>query len=225
MKKNNVLTLLVLALSLAAITLITVNTKKLHASAKNTASVAAPTEPGYSIGSTVANFTLKNYDGTEVTLTGNDNVKGYILVFTCNHCPFAKAYHSRVVALHKKYEGLGYPVLAINPNSTGAMEDENEANNMQTAKSQGFSFPYLSDATQEQAKLFGAKKTPTAYILQKENGNFVLKYGGAIDDNAQDEAGVSSKYLETALGEILLGKAVSNPSTKSVGCGIKWKNA
>ena len=216
MKKNILIVLLGFALSLALISLLTLNSKK----AKAETSVD---DPVYSVGSTVADFSLKNYDGTEVSLASNSSAKGYILVFTCNECPFAKAYQSRIQSLHKKYAGLGYPVIAINPNSTGQSDGESIEANAKTAKEKGFGFAYLADTAQAQARLFGAKKTPTAYILHKTNNNFVIKYMGAIDDNAQDEAGVSNKYLENAMGELLVGRAVTTTSTKSVGCGIKWK--
>jgi peroxiredoxin len=218
MKKQSIVALLVFVIVLAAISLLTLPSKIVNAKSKIE-------DPIYNIGSAVADFNLKNYDGTQVSLASNTSAKGYILVFTCNECPFAKAYHKRLQALHSKYAGLGYPVLALNPNSAGHIEAENAAANAQTAKNEGFTFNYLADENQQQARLFAAKKTPTVCLLQRNGNGFVLRYTGAIDNNAQDEAGANEKYVEKAINELLVGRAISTTSTKSVGCGIKWKNA
>ena len=180
---------------------------------------------GVKVGERAADFKLKNIDGKSVGLSDYNGSKGVILVFTCNHCPFAKKYEGRIVALDKKYKALGYPVVAINPNDP-AIEPEDSYDNMQKrAKEKGFSFPYLFDETQATTRAYGATKTPHVFILQNVKGAYSVKYIGAIDDNSDDEKAVKEKYVENAVDALLAGKEVSTTSTKAVGCGIKWRKA
>jgi peroxiredoxin len=181
-------------------------------------------EAGLNVGDKATDFKLKNVDGKEVSLSGNyKDAKGVIVVFTCNHCPFAKKYEDRVLALDKKYKGLGYPVVAINPNDP-AKESEDSYENMQKrSKEKSYSFPYLFDETQATAHAYGATRTPHIYILQKAGSDFVVKYIGAIDDNSDDAKAVKEKYAENAVDALLAGKPVATTKTKAVGCTIKWK--
>ncbi|HEY0261673.1 MAG TPA: thioredoxin family protein [Chitinophagales bacterium] len=176
---------------------------------------------GLNVGDKAVAFSLKNVDGKTVSLS--DYTKGAIVVFTCNHCPFAKKYEDRINALNKKYEKLGYPVVAINPNAT-TVEDDNFENMQKRAKEKHFTFPYLNDETQAIALAYGATKTPHVFVLEKSGSDFVVKYIGAIDDNTDDEKAVKEKYVENAVNSLLSGKAVSTVSTKAIGCTIKWKN-
>jgi peroxiredoxin len=217
-RKNTYLFLAFLAMGLIGITFLTVNTKRI------TAQSVEIQNTKYQIGDAVNDFSLKNIDGKMISLASNTKAEGYILVFTCNHCPYAKAYESRIVDLDKKYAALGYPVLAINPNSSVDNDEDSFAENVKIATEKGYTFAYLTDDTQETTKAFDAKRTPTAYILKKENNKYILKYGGAIDDNAQSAANVTKKYIEQAFSEILIGKNISVTNTKSIGCGIKLRN-
>ncbi len=219
MKKNTYLSIGIILILLVTITIITINSK--NAYAKNIENQA----PVYQIGDVVADFSLKNTDGNIVSLSANTNVPGYILVFTCNHCPYAKAYENRILELNKKYKPLGYPVIAINSNIVGPLGEESPDENKIMANDKGFTFSYLKDDAQEVAMAFGAKRTPTAFVLKRENGKFILKYGGAIDNNSQSAEDAKIKYVEQAIGELLIGKTVSITTTKSIGCGIKWKNS
>ncbi len=180
---------------------------------------------GYKIGDKASDFKLNNINGKQVSLTDFKEAKGFIVVFTCNHCPFAKAYEERLVALDKKYASKGYPVIAINPNDAASYPEDSYAKMQERAKEKGFTFPYLEDATQELAKKYGATKTPHVYLLQKSGADLIVKYIGAIDDNSQDAAAVKDKYVEKAVDELLAGKTVSVTTTKAIGCSIKWKKA
>lgn len=181
-------------------------------------------EGGLKVGDKAADFKLKNVDGKEVSLSGNfKDAKGVIVVFTCNHCPFAVKYQDRVIALDKKYKGLGYPVVAINPNDPGKSPDDSYDNMKTRSKEKGFTFPYLFDETQATAHAYGATNTPHIYILQKAGSDFVVKYIGAIDDNSDDATAVKEKYAEEALDALLAGKPVATTKTKAIGCTIKWK--
>ena len=180
-----------------------------------------PAADGYKVGDKAADFKLKNIDGKMVSLADNKAAKGYIVVFTCNTCPFAKAYESRVVDLNAKYAPLGYPVVAINPNDPAVAPGDSYAA-MQTKK---YAFPYLVDESQQVAKTFGATRTPHLYVLTRQGNNFVVSYIGAIDDNSEDPKLVKTKYVENAMTEILAGKPATTNATKAIGCTIKWKRA
>lgn len=178
---------------------------------------------GYKVGDNAIDFKLKNVDGKMVSLADYKKAKGFVVVFTCNHCPYAVAYQDRIIALDKKYKELGYPVIAINPNDAVSYPADSFENMVQRAQEKGFTFPYIYDETQQIAKTYGALKTPHVYVLQKEGKNLVVKYIGAIDDNSQDETAVKSTYLAYALDELLAGKPVTTAETKAIGCSIKWK--
>lgn len=180
------------------------------------------TSGGYKVGDTAIDFKLKNVDGKTVSLAGVKDAKGYIVIFTCNACPYAKAYEDRIIALHNKYASLGYPVVAINPNDKDVQPADSYDKMKERAKEKKFPFNYLYDETQEIAKTYGATRTPHVYLLDK---NRVVKYIGAIDDNSESASDVKEKYLENAIDALRNGKDVATKETKAVGCGIKWKKA
>lgn len=178
-------------------------------------------ENGYEIGDVATDFKLKNIDGNQVSLSDYSTAKGFIVVFTTNHCPYAKAYENRIVALDKKYKTKGYPVIAINPNNPDKNEQDSFENMQIRAKQKGFTFPYLLDEGQKIYPQYGATKTPHVYILEKENNELIVKYIGAIDDNYQDVNAVEEKFVENAVDELLAGEEVSVKTTKAIGCSIK----
>ena len=178
-------------------------------------------ENGYEIGDVATDFKLKNIDGKQVSLSDYSTAKGFIVVFTTNHCPYAKAYENRIVALDKKYKTKGYPVIAINPNNPDKNEQDSFENMQIRAKQKGFTFPYLLDEGQKVYPQYGATKTPHVYILEKENKELIVKYIGAIDDNYQDVNAVEEKFVENAVDELLAGEEVSVKTTKAIGCSIK----
>lgn len=182
-----------------------------------------PPTPGYQVGDTVKDFSLKNIDGKKVSLAGLKNNKGAIVVFTCNHCPFSVAYEDRIIELNKKYEAQGFPVVAINPNDATKVPDDSFEKMQVRAKEKNFTFPYLQDATQEIAKAFGASRTPHVFLLTREGATYKVAYIGAIDNNTDEPEQASQKYVETAISEITAGKPVSTNFTKAIGCTIKWK--
>ena len=183
--------------------------------------IARPTADGYKVGDKATDFKLKNIDGKMVSLADNKAAKGYIVVFTCNTCPFAKAYESRIVELNTKYAPKGYPVVAINPNDPAVAPGDSYAD-MQKKK---YAFPYLVDESQQVAKTYGATRTPHLYVLTRQGNDFVVSYIGAIDDNSEDPKLVKTKYVENAMTEILAGKPATTNATKAIGCTIKWKRA
>jgi peroxiredoxin len=187
---------------------------------------AAPIKnDGYGVGDNATDFKLKNVDGKMVSLSDYNSAKGFIVVFDCNTCPVSKAYNSRIIALNKKYASLGFPLIAINPNSAEVSAGESYEEMVKVAKKKGYDFPYLYDESQQVAKSYGATNTPHIFVLKKEGGELKVAYIGAIDDNSRDEAGASKKYVEQAIDELLAGKPVSVTKTKAIGCGVKWKHA
>ena len=187
--------------------------------------VLCPLADGYKVGDTAADFRLKNIDGKLVSLADNKVAKGYIVVFTCNTCPYAQAYESRIIALNAKYAPLGYPVVAINPNDPAAAPGDSYAAMQALAKAHKYDFPYLQDETQQVAHIFGATRTPHLYVLSRQGSGFVVSYIGAIDDNSENAKLVKTKYLENAMTDIIAGKPAATATTQAIGCTIKWKKA
>jgi peroxiredoxin len=179
---------------------------------------------GYKVGDTAMDFKLKNVDGSTVSMAANPNTKGYIVVFTCNHCPYAIAYEDRIIDLHNTYAPQGYPVIAINPNDPVKQPEDSFDNMIIRAKEKKFPFPYVLDATQEVASTYGATRTPHVYLLQRQADNtFKVAYIGAIDDNTDSPENVKTKYVENAIAAIQKGGKANPDFTKAIGCTIKWK--
>ena len=183
------------------------------------------TEKGYAIGDVVEDFKLKNIDGSMVALADYSDAKGFIVTFTCNHCPFSKLYEDRIIALDKKYAPKGYPVVAINPNDVTKQPDDSFEKMQERAKEKGFTFKYLIDETQDIAKAFGATRTPHVFLLTKENQGLVLKYIGAIDNSPKSAEGATEKYVENAVDALLTGQPVKKTQANAIGCTIKWKDS
>lgn len=180
---------------------------------------AIPT--GYKIGDVATDFSLKNVDGKNVSLKGMKDAKGYIVIFTCNHCPYAVAYEDRIIALDKKYSKKGYPVMAINPNNPVKQPADSFEKMQQRAKDKNFTFPYLLDEGQKIFPQYGATKTPHVYVLEKTAKGNIVRYIGAIDDNYEDAGAVTQKYVENAVDALMSGKEVPVKETKAIGCSIK----
>ena len=184
-----------------------------------------PAADGYKVGDKATDFQLKDVDGKLVSLASYPAAKGFIVVFTCNTCPFAKAYEGRILALDQKYAPLGYPVIAINPNDPAAAPGDSYAAMQQLARSHHYTFPYLQDESQQVAHQYGATRTPHLYVLQRQGSELKVAYVGAIDDNSEDAKQVKTKYLENAMSDLLAGKPAATPTTQAVGCSIRWKRA
>jgi peroxiredoxin len=178
---------------------------------------------GLKVGDIASDFSLKNVDGSMISLKDYSSSKGIILIFTCNHCPFSKAYEDRIIQLNKVYAEKGFPVIAINPNDEISVPEDSYDNMKIRAKEKGFVFPYIQDATQQIAKMYGATRTPHVYLLKNNSGVFTIAYIGAIDDNHSDTENVKSTYLANAIESLMLNKPANPDFTKAIGCSIKWK--
>lgn len=169
---------------------------------------------GLEIGDNASDFSLMNVDGKMISLDSYKDVKGYIVVFTCNNCPYAKSYQGRLASLHQEYAKKGFPLIAIN--TSDSKKDIKER-----AREKSYPFPYLYDETQEVSKSYGATKTPHVYILDKERK---VAYIGAIDNNYKDAAKADKTYVKDAVDALLDNKEVEVNTTKAIGCTIKWKS-
>jgi glutathione peroxidase-family protein len=179
---------------------------------------------GYKVGDYVADFSLPNIDGKTVSMADYKDAKGFVIVFTCNTCPYAKAYESRIVALDKKYASKGFPVIAINPNDVEQKPGDSMEEMKQRARDKGYSFPYLRDDSQEVARKFGATKTPHIYLLNKVSDKYRVEYIGALDDSPNDESDVSERYVEDAINALMKGNSPAVTEKRAIGCTIKWKS-
>ncbi|WP_372754413.1 thioredoxin family protein [Labilibaculum sp.] len=178
---------------------------------------------GYQIGDQAKDFKLKNVNGKQVSLADYKDAKGFIVIFTCNHCPYSVAYEDRIIETDQKYKAKGYPVIAINPNDPELYPVDSYDNMIIRAKEKSFTFPYLFDETQEIYKRFGATKTPHVFILSNKAGKYTVEYKGAIDNNYKDASQASSHYIDDAVEALLQGKKPELTETKAIGCGIKTK--
>jgi alkyl hydroperoxide reductase subunit AhpC len=171
----------------------------------------------------ISNFSLKNVNGKMVSLSDYPDAKGFIIIFTCNHCPFAKLYPERLNKLSETYSNLGIPLLAVSSMDTISYEDDTFLLMIQKAKKENFNFPYLYDADQSIAKLFGAQKTPHAFVIWKNKDHFEIKYSGAIDDNGMHPRQVEKEYIRLAVDELLQNRMVTVSETLTIGCQIYFR--
>jgi len=145
--------------------------------------------------------------------------KPAVVFFTCNQCPWAKAFEPRLIAIAREYAAKGVTFYAINPNDESRHPEETMANMKDRAVSQGYPYPYLKDGDSAIARAYGARVTPHVYVI---DGGGVVRYRGYVDDAAKaEERKVTG--LTDALDAVLAGKPVANASTRAFGCSIKFK--
>jgi peroxiredoxin len=172
------------------------------------------------IGSIAPDFDLPGVDGKNYSLGYFKDKKGFVIIFSCNHCPYVQAYEERIKKIQSDYGNKGIGLIAINPNDSDQYEDDSFENMKKRALEKEFNFPYLRDEDQTTARAYGASHTPEIFLFDKERK---LVFHGKIDDNWKDEPKVKSKYLREAIEELLAGKEISVPETFTIGCTVKWK--
>jgi len=163
---------------------------------------------------------MKNVDGSAIAVADVKGSKGTLVIFTCNACPWAKAWEDRIVALGNEYKGKGIGVIAVNANDPGKVAEDGYDQMKTRAKDKNFGFPYVVDATSNLARAYGATRTPEAFLFDAQGR---LVYHGTIDDNAQEPDKVSTRYLSDALAAVTSGKEIAVKETKAMGCGIKFR--
>jgi peroxiredoxin len=172
------------------------------------------------IGQHAPDFTLPGVDGKDCSLASFKEKKAVVVVFTCNHCPYAQAYEERLISIQRDYGPNGVQLIAINANDSVAYPEDSFENMVKRAKQKGYNFPYLRDETQRVARAYGAECTPEAFVL---NCRFAVRYIGRIDDNWQHPDKVRTHDLRNAITAVLEHKKVENHVTHAIGCTIKWK--
>lgn len=189
--------------------------------------VDAAIRSGISVGDVAPDFELTGTDGelhsfASVKDANGNDPKGYIVTFTCNTCPYAVGYETRLAELHDKMSAKGYPVIAIQPNDTDLKPEDGMEGMIQRKKDRNFNFVYLLDEGQKVYPKYGASKTPETYLV---DANKVVRYHGAIDDSPQDPASVTVKYVENAIAAIEKGEEPNPATVKAIGCSIKTKKS
>ncbi len=175
------------------------------------------------IGQQAPDFTLPGVDGQTHALRDLlADHRAVAVIFSCNHCPYVRAWEDRMIAIQRDYADRGVALVAINANDAARYPEDDFSHMQERAREQGFNFLYLRDESQEVARAYGATHTPHVFLLDAQG---VLRYRGAIDDNYEDPADVHQPYLRQALDALLEGDAVPTPTTEAVGCTIKWKQA
>jgi thiol-disulfide isomerase/thioredoxin len=208
--------------ALVAAALAVVGTQQFHSSALAESTTAkkdaqAGAKKGLELGDAAPEWTeLEGIDGKKHSLVDLKEADAVAVIFTCNHCPVAKAYEERLVELDQNYKDKKVAIVAINVSNADA--DKLPAMK-QRGEEKGFEFAYLYDPSQEIGRKFGAKVTPHAFLLDKERK---LVYRGAIDDS-QNAAKVTKHSLRDAIDAVLAGKAPAEPETKQFGCGIGYE--
>ncbi|NDJ74983.1 MAG: thioredoxin family protein [Chloroflexi bacterium] len=173
------------------------------------------------LGQTGPRFALPGVDDKQVDLADLlARHRAVAVIFSCNHCPYVRAWEGRMVEIQRDYADKGVVLVAINPNDTSRYPDDDVAHMQQRAQEQGFNFPYLRDDSQDIARAYGGTHTPHVFLL---DGDGVVRYRGAIDDNYDEPGAVQHAYLRDALDAVLAGQTPPVADTKAVGCTIKWK--
>ena len=172
------------------------------------------------VGSKVLPFDLAGVDGQNHSLADYSGKKAVVVMFSCNHCPYVRAWEDRMVQIQADYAGKGVQLIAINANDASKYPDDSFAKMKERAREKSFNFPYLQDESQKVARAYGAERTPEVFLFDKTG---VLRYHGVIDDNYDDPAAVKIHYLRSALDAVLSGAQVQTAETMPVGCTIKWK--
>lgn len=176
------------------------------------------------VGSAAPDFALKNVDGSIVSLSDYANEKGVMVIFSCNPCPYVKAYEDRMIELHNEFAPQGYPVVFINPNDPIAQPADSFEKMKERAATKKYPFPYLVDEEQKIYPAYGATRTPEVFLLKNEgDGNFVVMYTGTIDDNYQYASDVQEHYAADAVRALIAGNNPDPATTVAIGCNIQPK--
>lgn len=171
--------------------------------------------------STMPNFALSDTNGNIVSRATVMGSKGLLVVFTCNHCPYAIAIWPRLIRLAQEAALKGVATVAINPNIHPSYPDDAPKKMKEKIAEWQIPFPYLIDETQKVAQAYKAQCTPDLFLMDTESR---LVYHGRLDDNWKDESKVSKHELKTAIDQLASGQPIHQQQFPSMGCSIKWKN-
>ncbi len=173
------------------------------------------------LGTPIVDFELKDPHGKLYKSSELFGERGLLVVFTCNHCPYAIAVWPRVIRLAKYAKGMRINTVAINPNINPAFPDDAPDKMIEKIKEFGIEFPYLVDEHQTTARAFKAQCTPDIYLFNKDKK---LAYHGRIDDNWQDESKITREELKEAMNNMVTGQPIDPVQRPTMGCSIKWND-
>ena len=166
-------------------------------------------------------FSLEGTDGEIYTLDGIRGSKGTLVMFICNHCPYVKAIHERLVRDAKALQELGVGVIAIMSNDPADYAEDSFDNMKTVAEKQGFTFPYVFDETQAVAKAYGAVCTPDFFGFNAEQE---LQFRGRLDESGKEAAPANARReLFEAMSQVAETGHGPAEQTASIGCSIKWR--
>ena len=171
------------------------------------------------IGEPAPGFDLPTTSGEVVSLAGLADRAAVVVVFSCNHCPYVRAWEDRLNEVARDYADRGVAVVAVNANDPERYPADGLDAMRDRAAEKGFVFPYAQDLGQDVARAYGAERTPEVFVL---GAGRRVAYHGAIDDSVEP-GGVRVRYLRDALDAVLDGGDVPTPDTPAVGCTIKWR--
>jgi peroxiredoxin len=170
------------------------------------------------IGAAAIPFNLPGVDGRQHSLDQLADKPVLVVVFTCNHCPYAQAWEGRLIQLQRDYADRGVAFVAINANDPVKYPGDNFEAMQERARTYEYPYPYLQDQPQATARAYGAERTPEAFVFDAARR---LVYHGAPDDNREAEQ-VGQHYLRDAIEAALAGQPAPVAETPPVGCTIKW---
>ncbi len=167
-------------------------------------------------------FSLFGTDGKTHTLDSVKGSKATIIVFTCNHCPYAVMNEDRLIAVCRDYASKGVGMAAINSNDAASYPEDSFDAMKVRAREKAFPFPYLHDADQSVARAYAATHTPHLFVF---DAGLRLAYTGCVDDdnNYKRRKTPEKAYLRDALDDLVAGRPVRVPETHAIGCTIKWR--
>jgi peroxiredoxin len=175
---------------------------------------------GFEIGDRAPALELPDTDGVTRSLSEADGAPATVVLWTCNHCPYALAWHDRLVAVARDYEDRGVRFFAVNSNDPERYPADSYEAMRERVANEDWPFPYLHDASQDAARVWGAEVTPHLFVLDSEQR---LRYEGAPDPDYQDPSH-EAVWLREALDAVLADEEVPRPRTEPVGCSVKWKS-
>lgn len=175
---------------------------------------------GMPIGTRAPDFALPGVDGQTYSLDSFRDARVLVVIFTCNHCPYAQALEPRFIELQRDYADRGVRLVGINPNDARAYPDDDFEHMVARARDHAWNFPYLRDESQGVARAYDAACTPDIFVFDAARA---LCYNGRVDDDWKDPNRVRKRDLRRAIDRVLAGQAIDFEVHPALGCSIKWK--
>ena len=173
-------------------------------------------------GNSAPDFELMGTDNASHSLQSyrsNQDNKGLLIIFMCNHCPYVKAKIEAIKEIHEKFKEK-IAIVGINSNDPTNYPDDSFDAMKEVVKEKGMEFDYLVDQTQEIAKKYGAICTPDPFLFNKDHK---LVFHGRLDNAMKPEDTASEKTMINNIEKLLSDQKIEKDFDPSIGCSIKWK--